>query len=160
MAQRRRSRLPEIIEYLKDEKRSLVKASRLVSIEIAELVAEMQECRTETELQACVREVKTLEALGESINRIPVSVEPDELNFEGPKWQHFLREMLRMCEEAAEKALGKGKEADVRQIMKNLKDQMAAGMPELRREVKNIGLSTGTDASKSDNAKNGSEGSG
>ena len=81
----------------------------------------------------------------------------DVLNLDGPKFQFLLREFVKSFEKAAADALGKGSEVNRNKIMKQIDDQIEAAMPEFRRRIETIGLDTGTDTSKGDEAKNGSE---
>jgi hypothetical protein len=155
VAQTRQSKLPEIIELLKAGKPA--EASRLVSIELAKGAIDTRECKSETELRACEQQRKVLCALSEFICKPEAPAERDVLNVDGPKFQWFLGEAVMMFKRAAEEALGKGREDVVDKIMKDIEDRLEAGMPELRRRMETIDLSTGTDASKNDDGENGPE---
>ena len=153
----RQSKLPEIITNLKSGNYSPAEAMRLTSIEIAAVAMDIGDCKNDTALEACARELGALIALSESIFKNGARVEHDELNLDGPKYQYADRVFLRWQKQAAEAALGKGNEAIVDKIMKRFEEIRTAGMPELRRQIGTIGLSTGTDASQSDNGKKGSD---
>ena len=93
VAERRQSKLPEIIRNLKAGTSSPAEASRLVAIEIAELAIDRDECKSKAERQAWAGELKVLRALGEFISKHPETVKHDVLNLDGPKFQFFLREL-------------------------------------------------------------------
>ena len=60
-------------------------------------------------------------------------------------------------EKAVRDGCGKGNETMVQKIMDNAHAKLAAGMPEFRRALEKMDLSTGIDASKSEDGKNGSK---
>jgi hypothetical protein len=141
-------------------------ASRLLAIEIGGLVADIRECKTDAELQACDGKLKALCALSASIAKTGALAgrEGDALNLDGPKFQFLLREFVKSFEKSAADALGKGHELKLNKIMKQLNkimkqidDQIEAAMPQFRCRIETIGLDTGTDTSKGMEQKNRSE---
>ena len=157
VAQSRKPKSSEIIKNLKAGNTSPAEALRLVAIEIARLAIDMSKCRSEAERQACNRKLRALVALSKSISKLPDSKERDVLNIDRPKFQYVYRKMVASAEKAARDALGKGSETTVQQIMKSFNAELAARMPEFRRTLEQMDLSTGTNASKSEEGKNGSE---
>ena len=157
-APQRESRLPEILKQLEDPNFSAVKVSDLINEEIALVNMEIRECGHRP-IQKSERDnfQATIEALL-LLRKTMVKAEkiPDQLNFDGPKFQHFLYLANILFEKAVRDALGKGGKNNVDKIMKNLEDEMAAQMPKIRREVEEIGSSPGGDLSQSGDAKNGS----
>ncbi len=153
----RQSKLPEIIANLKSGNYSRAEVSRLIAIELAAVAMDIPYCKNEAEIKACARQRRALCALSDSIFKNGARVQRDELNFDGPKYQCADRINLQWIKQAAEAALGEGNEAIVDQIMKCLEEIRTAGMPELRRLIGTIGLSTGTDSSQSDNGNKGSD---
>ena len=61
-AAERHSKLPEIIEKLKDANYQPAELMRLIAIQMLLLIMGTKLCRNETELQACARERKALDA--------------------------------------------------------------------------------------------------
>jgi hypothetical protein len=61
-AAERHSKLPEIIEKLKDPNYQPAELMRLIAIQMLLLIMGTKLCRNETELQACARERKALDA--------------------------------------------------------------------------------------------------
>jgi hypothetical protein len=151
------SKFPEIIEKMKA--RNWAEASRLVAIEIGSLVADIRECKTDAELQACDGKLKALCALSASIAKTEALMgrDGDALNLDGPKFQFLFAEIVKSFMKAAADALGKGNEVDLNKIKEQVDYQIKAAMPEFRRRLETIGLDTGTDASKGYAAKNRSE---
>ena len=158
----RESRLPEILKQLEDPNFSAVEVSDLISQEIALVSLEIQKCEHQP-IPKCQRDnfQVTLEGLL-LLHKTMVKAEkmPDVLNFDGPKFQHFLCLANMIFEKAVRAALGKNDKTSANKIMKNLEDEMAAQMPEIRRKVEEIGSSPGADPSQSGDAKNASEQSG
>ncbi len=154
---KRQPKFPEIIEKMNAGK--LAEASRLVTIETANVAINIRECESEAELRAYERMLLALGALSASIAKTEALVgrDGDVLNLDGPKFQFLLREFVKSLEKAAADALGKGSEVKVNKIMKQVEYQIEAAMPEWRRRTETIGLETGTDTSKRDDAKNRSE---
>jgi hypothetical protein len=161
-APQRESRIPGIIKKLNDPNVTAFEVSHLISKEIALLTVDIQKCGKDStrtwQGKRCLDIIETLRFLQKTA--VKEEKIPDQLNFDGPKFHHCFRRLNLAFEKAVRDAHGKHGEKSANKIMENLEREFAAQMPEIRREVEEIGSSTGADPSQSEDAKNGSEQSG
>jgi len=137
------SRLPEIIDKLKDPRTPSAAIRRLALAELLviaqEMAAEQRNMTPALKLKSYRSQLNILNYVNEALQKAAASSNEDALNIDGPKWQYLRGQFIETFEEAVEQAYGKGNETMKQKIMKEFHDRWAADQDRLRREVERIG---------------------
>lgn len=132
--------LSKIIAAMDNPEVSLVEVSKLISREIAESLLKQQLAMEDPSQNHMVKSyndfIKNLRALGENLKETEELSKKDVLNFDGPKFKHYLERMTGLYKRAI-------KDAGVDQateliIMKQFTDLMATNEEVIRFEVQQV----------------------
>jgi hypothetical protein len=136
----RESRIPNILERLKDPNFSAHEVTRLVTEEIALLVQEMREDAYDStlafKLKSCSTQIKALRALEKVLEKSERN--RDVLNFDGRQFVFAVGRIVDVFMEATQTALGKNYESCSGSIWKHLRDEIGMKEEEIRRETAKI----------------------
>ena len=143
----RESKLPEILDKLKDPNFSLAEVTRLIAAETTLIAQDIRTCESDGaaafKRKNSMGQITALRALAETAKAADAWAKRDVLNFDGPKFKFALGKIAGYFKEAALKAL-RGDKSTVNSIMRHWGDILAVHELELRRETEKIGY--GTDA--------------
>lgn len=148
----RESKLPEIIDKIKDPKVSVAEITRLIAIEMALISQDMQTCERDVDgtvkLKNYMGQLRALREVASAAKEADAwAVKADVLDFDGPKFGFVLGKLTEYFKEAALAAL-RNDQSTVKSIMMHLRDIVARHEPELRRETAKIGYHTDTSSAR------------
>jgi hypothetical protein len=133
------SKLPEILDKIKDPKVPSAEIIRLIAHEMALINQDMRLCETDGaagfKLKICTERIRALHAVAEAAKESDAC---DVLNFDGPKFIFVFSEIVNYFKDAAQKVL-KDDRTTEQNIMKHFRDNISVNEAELRRKTKRIG---------------------
>jgi len=134
-APNRESKLGEILAKMKDPDVPAAEVTRLIAVELALIIQDMQNCESGAagalRLRSCMGQVRALGAMVEAAKDDDSWANRDVLDFDGPRFQYVLGELVEGFENAAQQALG-GNTTTVKSIMTHFRDILANHDDELR----------------------------
>src|SRR5271170_4874018 len=140
-APNRESKLPEILDKIKDPKVSLAEVTRLIAVEMTLITQDMRTCESEAaavfKLKSCMAQIRALRAVAEAAKEADAWTKRAVFDFDGPKFQYVFGEFGKEVKKAALTVL-RGDTSTVNSIMLHLHDNMAMREPELQRETEKI----------------------
>jgi hypothetical protein len=140
---KRPSVMQEVEDLLKDPKAPLADVVRLITIEIAHLVAAMRTCSERrapfSQVKSNMSQIRALQLISRTVVKNYARSGLDELNMDGPKFQFVFSEIVDCFTDALKNATKKPKEDYFNQIiMKEFRDLIAVREPDIRRKVAKI----------------------
>lgn len=135
--------LPLIQEKLTDADFSASEVLRLISTELARLIAEMYLDENATKKRLRVRisaaQIRMLRALADSVRRLhALRKKEDVLDLDGPKFTFVLDELVKCFQQALQQSLGRDNQTAVQSAMRHFRDIAAMREPELRQELQRM----------------------
>jgi hypothetical protein len=134
----------KIMELIEDPNTPLTQINRLIALEIAAANKEISNITanpmlSNVTLRSVVEQVKGLRELSKTLQDNEALSKKDIINFDGPKFQYVLTEIVSMFRKSIIKS-GYSEET-ANDILRNYKDMMSVREADLRREVEKIDLS-------------------
>ena len=150
-APNRESKLPEILDKIKDPNVSVAAVIRLIAVEMTVITQDMQTCESEAtavfKLKSCMAQIRALRAVAEAAQDADAWTKRDVLDFDGPKFKFVFGEITKEFKKAALAVL-RDDISTVKSIILQFRDNIAMREEELRRETEKI--SYGMDAPSAD----------
>jgi hypothetical protein len=138
----RESKLPEILDIIKDPNFSVSEITRLITVEMTLIAQDMRTYESDRaagfKLKNCTGQIKALRAVAEAAKEADAWAKREDLDFDGPKFNFVYGEFIKDVKKAAQAVL-KDDQTTVQSIMKHLRDILAVHEPELRRKTEKIG---------------------
>src|SRR5271168_984539 len=140
-APNRESKLPEILDKIKDPKVSVAEVTRLIAVEMTLITQDMRTCESEGaavfKLKSCMAQIRALRAVAEAAKEADAWTKRDVFDFDGPKFQYVFGEFSKEFKKAALTVL-RDDTSTVKSIMMHLRDNLAMRDEEIRRETEKI----------------------
>lgn len=132
--------IARIVEMVGDADSELSDISRLIALEIAGVIALMSESdplrRNNRSMKDLNDHVKAFRELQKTLTEADGLAKRDTLNFEGPKFQYFFKQMMELFQQAMTDA---GVDVDLsKNVMLQFRDLIQANDDRMRREINKI----------------------
>jgi hypothetical protein len=133
-------RIQGILEMIEDPEMALSEINKKIAVEIAHISADMAVAAVDTlkvfKVRALSEQVKALRELAKTLTEAEQLSKRDILNFDGPKFQFVLGELVKLFKKALNQAnLTEGQSND---ILRLFRDLLALYEPVLRKETDRI----------------------
>src|SRR5271163_1189925 len=136
-APNRESKLPEILDKIKDPNVSAAEVTRLIAVEMALITQDMRTCESDgaavSKLKSYTEQIRALRAVAEAAKEADAWTEREVFDFDGPKFRFVFGEFLKEFKRAALTVL-RDDTSTVNNIMKHLRDNLAVREEELLRK--------------------------
>lgn len=133
----------KIVELIDDPNTPLTLINRMLAVEMASVIREISGIAStplaQTNLKSREAQVKALRELSKTLSENDLLAKRDVLNFDGPKFQYAVREIVGMMKKSIMQAGYSEDKAN--DILRIFRDTMALREPELRREVEKVEIS-------------------
>jgi hypothetical protein len=130
----------KIMEMVDDPNVPLTLINRMIAVEMANVIREISGIAASPLAQVSLKtreaQVKALRELSKTLQDNDLLARRDVLNFDGPKFQYAVREIVTMMKKSI---IQSGYTEDkANEILRAFRDMMAIREPELRREVEKV----------------------
>jgi hypothetical protein len=142
VSEQRITHLTSILEKIQDPNVPVAEVSRLITVEMTEVLREMHNCRVKGDpfslniQKALNDQLKGLRELQKSLSEADVLSKRDVLNFDGPKFQFVLLELVTLFEKALKES---GVDDSTKSnVLKQFSDLIKMNDEKIRRETEKI----------------------
>jgi hypothetical protein len=130
----------KIMDLVNDPDAPLTLINRMIAVEMANVIKEISGIASNPLSQVSLKtreaQVKSLRELSKTLQENETLSKRDVLNFDGPKFQYAVREIVTMMKKSIIQAGYPEEKAN--DILRTFRDMMAVREPELRREVEKV----------------------
>lgn len=139
----RSEKYDKIVELIDDPNTPLTLINRMLAVEMASVIREISGIASsplaQVNLKTREAQVKALRELSKTLQDNDLLAKRDILNFDGPKFQYAVREIVGMMKKSIMQAGYSEEKAN--DILRIFRDIMAVREPDLRREVEKVEIS-------------------
>ena len=136
----RETKMDEILEKINDPNFSVSEVSRLIAVEMATVSRQMARIDYDPAMQwkfkAYNEQVKALQVLGKQLGDADILSRKDIINFDGPKFQFVLSQIVDLVKSAIHEAGTEPTQGT--SIMKHFRDLISANEQRIRHETERI----------------------